>query len=70
MYTTLEQTFATDPDGKHHGLDGTTLLQEYQKQLNEMKADVESKSTQIVALQADSESLLKQSEEDAKVLEK
>ena len=70
MYTALQTTFNTDPDEKMHGLDGATILHEYQKQLDDLKKDVDGKSLQIATMQADSESLLKQSEEDAKVLEK
>lgn len=49
---------------------GPTILEEYQKQIQELKNDLDQKQLLITQLQHDSESLLKQSEEDQKVMEK
>jgi len=49
---------------------GPTILEEYQTQIGELKNDLDQKQLLITQLQHDSESLLKQSEEDQKVMEK
>lgn len=49
---------------------GPTILEEYQKQIQELRDDSDQKQLLINQLHHDSESLLKQGEEDQKVMEK
>lgn len=49
---------------------GTTILEEYQQQIKDLKKDLDQKQLQISQLQNHSESLFKQSEEDQQVMEK
>jgi hypothetical protein len=49
---------------------GPTILEEYRKQIQELKNALDQKQLLITQLQHDAESLLKQGEEDQKVMEK
>jgi hypothetical protein len=47
---------------------GPTLIEEYQTKLQDLRKDLDSKDLMVKSLQNDSESLLKSSEEDQKVM--